>query len=129
MVKSLVIRYTKVLLSLCLLDSLWLYTQFDSYKAELGSHLAPSPSFAPIVAFYLLYAYAICFLVAEPERTSKDVCLRALVLGITAYGTYDLTNAGTLRDYSLSFALKDMAWGSVLTLMAALSARFHRAAA
>ena len=42
-----------------------------------------------------------------------------LVLGLVAYGTYDLTNQATLRVWATKLTLIDMAYGSVLTACAA----------
>jgi uncharacterized membrane protein len=41
------------------------------------------------------------------------------LLGLVAYGTYDLTNQATLKTWSTTITLADMAWGSVLTALAA----------
>ncbi len=35
--------------------------------------------------------------------------------GLVAYGTYDLTNQATLKGWSVSLSVIDMAWGTVLT--------------
>jgi uncharacterized membrane protein len=36
-----------------------------------------------------------------------------------AYGTYELTNLATLRDWTWRMTLTDLAWGTVLTAVAA----------
>ena len=41
------------------------------------------------------------------------------LFGLFAYGTYDLTNLATLRNWTLKVALLDMAWGTFVTAMAA----------
>ena len=37
------------------------------------------------------------------------------LFGLVAYGTYDLTNAATLKGWSLTVTVVDMLWGSLLT--------------
>jgi uncharacterized membrane protein len=37
------------------------------------------------------------------------------LLGLAAYGTYDLTNQATLRGWSTLVTIVDMAWGASLT--------------
>ena len=37
------------------------------------------------------------------------------LLGLVAYGTYDLSNWATLQGWSAALALMDMAWGTFLT--------------
>jgi uncharacterized membrane protein len=46
------------------------------------------------------------------------------VLGLSAYGLYDLTNHATLKNYSLSLALSDMTWGTFVTAAASVAACF-----
>nr|WP_040878888.1 DUF2177 family protein [Kaistia granuli] len=46
------------------------------------------------------------------------------VLGLVAYGTYDMTNLATLKNWSLSLSVVDMAWGTFLTSLAATSGYF-----
>ena len=41
------------------------------------------------------------------------------ILGAVAYGTYDMTNLATLKDWSIAVSGVDMAWGTVLTALAA----------
>ncbi|MGO8654949.1 DUF2177 family protein, partial [Rhizobium ruizarguesonis] len=40
-------------------------------------------------------------------------------LGLAAYGTYDITNLATLRNWPLAMSLVDMAWGTLLTALTA----------
>ena len=37
------------------------------------------------------------------------------VLGLAAYGTYDMTNLSTLKGWPVRLSLVDMVWGTVLT--------------
>ena len=41
------------------------------------------------------------------------------LLGFFAYATYDLTNQATLRNWSTSLTLADLAWGTALSAAAA----------
>ena len=40
---------------------------------------------------------------------------RAGLVGLVAYGTYDLTNLATVQAWTWRLALVDTAWGTVLT--------------
>jgi uncharacterized membrane protein len=42
-----------------------------------------------------------------------------LVVGLVAYGAYDLTNHATLKVWSLRITLADMAWGALASSTAA----------
>ena len=37
------------------------------------------------------------------------------VLGLAAYGTYDITNMATLKNWPTTMSLVDMVWGTILT--------------
>ena len=43
------------------------------------------------------------------------------VLGLVAYGTYDITNLSTLRNWSLTVTLLDLAWGTALSAVSAVA--------
>lgn len=116
--KTLAIQYFATLLSMICLDAIWLSTRIESYKSALGQHLAEAPFVPALVFFYLLYAFGVCMLVPGTCQDWKEAFLRGLLFGIVAYGTYDLTNAGTLRQFPLSLAFEDMLWGGFLTAVA-----------
>jgi uncharacterized membrane protein len=40
-------------------------------------------------------------------------------LGLVAYATYDLTNMATLKAWPLRIAVMDIAWGTLLSAVAA----------
>jgi len=48
--------------------------------------------------------------------------LTGAMLGLVAYGTYDLTNLATLKGWPLHVALLDLAWGTVVTAIASCAA-------
>ena len=41
------------------------------------------------------------------------------LLRLIAYSTYDLTNLATIRGWSAELALTDLAWGTIVTSLAA----------
>jgi uncharacterized membrane protein len=104
------------------LDAAWLMSMTPRfYKPRLGGLMAEAPSPAPAVVFYLLYVAAIVALAVLPALDGgwNRLLANAALLGLTAYGTYDLTNQATLKGWPLSVTLADMAWGVVATTAAA----------
>jgi uncharacterized membrane protein len=74
------------------------------------------------VAFYLVYIAGVLVFALRPALASGDwrtAVLFGALFGFFAYATYDLTNLATLRVWSLPVSLIDMAWGTVLTGVAA----------
>jgi uncharacterized membrane protein len=117
-----IVAYAATLIVLCALDSVWLTTMLPIYQHGLGSLLAATPTLLPAVLFYLLYGGGVTALVVLPgvgaQRWSA-VAARGALFGLVAYGTYDLTNQATLRDWPTWLTAIDMAWGTVLTAVAA----------
>jgi uncharacterized membrane protein len=61
----------------------------------------------------------LAVLPAVREDSWKRLLLNAAVFGFCAYATYDLTNQATLKTWSTTITLADMAWGTLLTTVAA----------
>lgn len=108
---------------LVLLDLVWLKLAMGPlYQKTLGPILAESPALVPAVIFYLLYVAGVVFFAVLPGLEAADwrrAMLYGAVLGIVAYGTYDLTNMATLKLWSVRLTILDMAWGAFLTATAA----------
>jgi uncharacterized membrane protein len=106
-------------------DGIWLTVMLPTYRHGLGGLLTATPQLAPAVVFYLLYATGVVALVVLPGRLVhrwSAIAARGALLGLVAYGTYDLTNQATLRDWPAWLTVLDMAWGTLLTAAAAMLA-------
>ena len=44
-----------------------------------------------------------------------DAFWMGALFGLVAYGTYDLTNLATIKNWSLKVTIIDLIWGGVLT--------------
>ena len=96
------------------LDAVWLgWLAIDFYRRELGPLMTDSVRIVPAALYYLLYPAALVFLALMPApRSLGQAALRSAVMGLAAFGVYDLTNLATLRGYSVAMTLVDMAWGT-----------------
>lgn len=108
------------------LDGLWLgWLARDFYQREMGMLMTDSVRIVPALAYYLMYPAAVVFLALTPRpATLRMAALRSAALGLAAFGVYDLTNLATLRGYTVTMTLVDMAWGSFATA-AGGSAAYH----
>ncbi len=101
------------------LDAIWLSRiALDLYRREIGGLLLDKPNLPIAGMFYLLFVVGIVVLVVVPALNSGSwttALWMGAVLGLVAYGTYDFTNLSTLKDWSLTVTLADLAWGTVLT--------------
>ncbi|SDF74532.1 MULTISPECIES: DUF2177 family protein [unclassified Duganella] len=115
--------YGGVLLSLLVLDALWIGLYMASaYKAALGELMLAQPRFAAAAVFYLLYAAGVVFLAVAPGLRAdswQTAALHGAVLGLIAYATYDATNYAILKAWPLGLSVVDVAWGSLMTALAA----------
>ena len=105
------------MLGFMLLDGLWLGLVMTSfYREQLASiarisngALAPNWS-AAFVVYVLLGVGIAAFALPRAAQASSAAAAGAL-LGLVVYGVYDFTNYSTLRDWPITLALVDVAWG------------------
>lgn len=113
------IAYLAALASLLVLDGLWLgVVARDFYKARLGDLLLEKPNLAIAAVFYLAHAAGIAVF-AVPQATAwTSALLYGALFGFFVYAAYDITNLATLRGWSTSVAVVDLAWGTAATAAA-----------
>ena len=109
--------------AMLVLDGAWLsFAAKRLYRPLLGDMLADDFRLAPAALFYFLYVAGIVVLAVAPGLAAGKwtvALTRGMVLGLIAYGTYDLTNQATLRHWSGLVTIADMCWGTILTGAAA----------
>ncbi|OYV38038.1 MAG: hypothetical protein B7Z80_11195 [Rhodospirillales bacterium 20-64-7] len=108
-----------VLIGMGILDGAWLsFAVSRLYRPGIGHLMSERPNAWAALAFYLLYAAGVSYLVVQPALAARlpgEAFLRGGVLGLIAYGTYDLTSLAVLRGWPLSVTVIDMVWGMILT--------------
>lgn len=105
------------------LDASWIGVIANGfYHTEFGTFFRSDPNFFAGGLFYILYAFALIFLVLDDALKQRSL-VRAVtwggILGFTAYMTYDLTNMATLVGWPLVGAVVDVAWGTLMTAITA----------
>lgn len=117
------IAYVSTAVVFFALDYVWLTrVAIGFYRQNIGELLLATPNFAAAGIFYLFYVIGLVYFAVMPALTASSVVtalLNGALLGLLAYGTYDMTNLATLKGWSLSVSLVDMAWGAVLSAIAA----------
>lgn len=107
------------------LDFLWLgVLAIGFYRAEIGPLLLDRPNVLAAGAFYLFYVAGIVGFAVVPALNAQSwlwALLAGAALGLIAYGTYDMTNLATLRNWSWKVSLVDLLWGGTLSGLAALA--------
>lgn len=108
------------------IDFIWLSLAGPTiYKREIGQLLLDQPNLLVAAGFYLFYVVGLVVLVTAPANGDVvRALLMGAVLGFVAYGTYDLTNLSTMRGFTPTIAVIDMAWGTFLTAVSAAAGVF-----
>jgi uncharacterized membrane protein len=106
------------------IDIVWLGVVAKGfYQRQMGHLTRPDVQWVPAVLFYLIYVAALVVFVAAPavERQSVGRAVGyGAFFGLAAYAAFDLTGLALLKDFPVSVAIVDLAWGSFLS--AAVSA-------
>ena len=92
------------------------------FERHVGALLAEPLRLGPAAVFYLAYVAGLLWFVSLPAlRAGAPLQARAggMVLGLLCYGTYEMTNYATLRDWSMQQVVVDGLWGMALTGFAA----------
>jgi uncharacterized membrane protein len=115
--------YLATLVVFLIADMVWLGTMVDRiYRPALGDILAASVNFPPAIVFYLIYPVGLLIFAVLPALKTGSVATAAVygaLFGFFTYATYDLSNYATLRNWTLTVTVIDIAWGTVLGAMAA----------
>lgn len=114
-----IILYFGTLITLAIVDAVWLFSTGAFYKKTLGSLFDFSVNFTPAVIFYFIYTFGVFMFVLNPAIQKGSSWMTVLTMGAlfgaVAYATYDLTNQATIRNWPVMITLMDIAWGAILT--------------
>ena len=113
------VAYAATALSFVAIDYVWLnYAAANFYRPRLGAILLETPNIGIAALFYLLYCGVTVVLAVIPAANSSNMWMAfgfGALLGLAAYGTYDITNLATIRGWSVTVTLVDIVWGMLLT--------------
>lgn len=122
------IAYLAAAIVFCLMDFVWLtIVAKNFYQSRMGFLMLDEIKFSAAAAFYLLYLVGLLVFAIMPALRAQNWLLAlglSAFLGLIAYASYDLTNLSTLKGWSLSLSLVDMAWGSIVSACAGTAGFF-----
>jgi len=120
--------YLATIIIFLAIDFVWLkYVALGFYREQIGHLMLDKPNLAIAAGFYLMYAVAVVVLAVLPALRAESWTMALLygaLLGMAAFGTYDITNLATLKDWPTLVSIVDWAWGTVLTGTVAMLAYF-----
>lgn len=101
------------------IDFVWLSKVATGfYTSQLGDLLLEKPKLGAAAGFYLFYVVGIVFFAVLPALRGGGLqmaLINGALLGAIAYATYDMSNYATLKNWSLTVVVVDIAWGTILT--------------
>ena len=109
------------------LDMVWLgFIAKTWYQQGIGHLMAAQPNLAIGALFYLLFPLGLMIFAVLPTGETPGCTKAALMgalFGFFAYATYDITNLATLRDWPIKLSILDVAWGSLVSGLAAAAGK------
>jgi uncharacterized membrane protein len=116
-----VIVYLSTLVILLPLDFAFLGTiGRKMYQSHIGDLMLDTPRLPAAVLFYALFIAGIVVFVngTRPSNWSSNLAIGSL-FGLFCYSTFALTNMAILKQWQWSLVIPDIAWGMVVTAVAA----------
>ena len=102
------------------IDAVWLALVARTfYRRYLDWLMATHPNWLAALAFYLLFVVGVLVFVVVPgveDGSLRTTLLLGALFGLIAYGTYDLTNLATVKNWPLTITVVDMVWGTALSV-------------
>jgi uncharacterized membrane protein len=120
--------YLATATTMIVIDLIWLgIIAKPLYQQGIGHLMAESPHIVPAALFYLFFPLGLVLFAVMPHAGSaqwSNALMWGGLFGLFAYATYDLTNLATLKNWPLSLALIDMAWGTAVSGVASTAGFF-----
>ena len=118
MIRNNILIYLITLITFLIIDGVWLYIMNSRFYApKLGDIIGPDVMLLPAFIFYLLIALGAVIFIIVPSKdwwSGWMLFWRGGLLGVVAYGTYDLTNQALVANWPTIVTIVDMSWSFVL---------------
>ncbi len=117
--------YFSALFVFLALDVVWLKSVIKPlFDRNIGAMMLENPRMSLAGAFYAFYVVGILYFCAWPASNAESWRIAALngaILGLIAYGTYEVTNMATLKNWSYGMLAFDLIGGITLTTLSAVA--------
>jgi len=112
-----VVGYVAFIVAFGICDAIWLSTMTAKlYRPALGDLIVEQVRYWPAALFYFGFPLGVVYFALMPalrDGSASTALVNGALIGLFAYATYDLTNYATLRPWTLTITLADLAYGTV----------------
>jgi len=119
--------YGAAVLALIVMDAVWIgFIASGFYSRNIGHLMAASPNIAAALLFYAVYPLGLLAFAIAPTRGQagwRGTAATGAAFGFFAYGTYDLSNLATLRDWPVTVSIVDVIWGCFVSAASATAGK------
>lgn len=118
-----IVAYLITAVVFLVIDYIWLgIVMKDYFNTQLSHLMADEVNLMIATVFYLFFAAGIVLFCIAPAFEAQSWVKAAVlggILGFLAYGTYDVTNMATLKDWPVMMSVIDVTWGTAITAVSA----------
>jgi uncharacterized membrane protein len=119
------VGYVATLVVFLVVDGIWLaFVASGLFRDAVGDLLRATPYLPAVVAFYVIYPVGLFVLAVRPAIAAGSGMMAAThgsMVGLTAYAAFDLTNLAIIAGWPVWLAVLDMAWGTLVSALAAVA--------
>ena len=124
------ISFFKILLSVLILDMIWLGNLFNQFYVKQAQKVARIIESNGKMSFDTLYWAAglvyffiplgIAYFACAESKTRSMAFFKGALLGLIMYTVYEFTNLALIKNWPLEMALLDILWGPILCGLSAM---------
>jgi uncharacterized membrane protein len=92
------------------------------FQMHLGGQLADSLRLTPALLFYLIHIGGLVYFAGLPAMrggSAVTALVNGALIGLIAYGCYELTSHTIMRGWHINLVLVDLTWGVTISALSA----------
>ncbi len=112
-----IFKYLLTAITFFVIDIVWIRLfAMSMYQKYISEIMTSTVRPLPIILFYIFYPL-ILYVVFKIVNVSslQNLLILSFLVGVLAYGTYNLTNMGILKEWNWNIVIIDTIWGGLLT--------------
>ena len=116
---SLFFTYVSMLIFFLLVDAVMLMKfMVPLFQANVSELMRDNVNFLAATIFYLFYVFGIYWFGTQTGIKTNSLLMgvfSGFLLGLLAYGTYEVTSFSLMKGWTLKMVVIDTLWGGILT--------------